>query len=211
LIPLQAASTQVPLAMPTTPAQTSQQLQLHDIHLPEQVSNLPTAVGWWLLTAIIIICALWLIRKLKTNRAINQSKNLALTVLKQQKTLSNIELISLLKWSAMQYFNRQHVASLYGDAFQRFLQQQLPEKHQQIFKHLTKQAFNEQYHAVSLTEHDDVNKATKNESNVNDDCKSAVKLWLTYALPPKDNTQKKDSQQNIATSKSPTEGVLAHD
>ncbi|MFQ3287968.1 MAG: hypothetical protein ACI93V_000178, partial [Alteromonadaceae bacterium] len=36
---------------PTSPGQPSldQTVQLHDIHLPEQVSNYPIAPGWWLL------------------------------------------------------------------------------------------------------------------------------------------------------------------
>lgn len=178
MIPNQSASVQVPPAMPVSATQASQQLQLHDIHLPEQVSSFPYAIGWWLLVALIVISALWLIKKINRNKALNQSRNHALAVLEKQKTQSNIELISLVKWSAMQYFNRQYIASLYGDNFRDFLIAQLPEKHQQTFETLSKQAFINQYQSATMQEND-------TESMVNSDCKNAVKLWLTYALPPK--------------------------
>jgi len=199
--------------------QATQQLQLHDIHLPEQVSNLPTAIGWWLLAAILIITIIWFIRKFNRSKKLNQSKNHALSVLKNQTSLSNSELISLLKWGAMQYYNRQHVAHLYGDSFQLFLTEQLPETHQQEFNKLSKQAFLTQYQA-SNEEHSD-NKVkveikaeteTENTSSSasNTECKSAVKLWLTHALPPKAKPKPSSKTKKMA-SKKHNNGDLAHD
>ena len=158
------------------PAQSSPdqavQLQLHDIHVPEQVTNLPIAPGWWLLLALILITAFWSFKKFKQNRRLNANKNQALAVLASNQTLSAKECISLLKCTAMQYFSRQQLAKLYGDNFQGFLMQQLPQKYQVNFIELSTPAFQGQYQA-------------QQEPNADIDlaCRQATKLWLTYALP----------------------------
>jgi hypothetical protein len=209
------------LAMQGAAPQTKQQLQLHDIHLPEQVSNLPTAIGWWLLTAMLIIATLWFIRKFNRSKKLNQSRNHALLVLKNQANLSDAELISLLKWGAMQYYNRQHVAHLYGKSFQQFLTEQLPEKHQQEFSKRSKQAFLFQYQVNTEQKSEIDNKFNSKDITIpeaekgnypvsNTDCKSAVKLWLTHALPPKPK-QKASSKINKKASKKHNNGDLAHD
>ena len=172
---------QAPLSAPQTG------LQLHDIHLPDQISSFPTAVGWWLLVAVIIVTTVWLIKKIYRNKKLNQSKNHALRKLKSQSTLTNAELIALLKWTAMQYFTRQQIANLYGEQFQCFLQSKLPEKHQDEFNKLSTSAFANQYNGL-----------IPEEGNI--DCRNAVKIWLTHALPP---TKIKKTKQ--------IEGVPTHD
>ena len=158
------------------PAQSSPdqavQLQLHDIHVPEQVTNLPIAPGWWLLLALILIAAFWSFKKFKQKKRLNANKNQALAVLASNQTLSSKECISLLKCTAMQYFSRQQLAKLYGDNFQGFLMQQLPKKYQVNFIELSTPAFQGQYQA-------------QQEPNADIDlaCRQATKLWLTYALP----------------------------
>ena len=156
---------------PSLPGQASQ-LQLHDIHVPEQVTNLPIAPGWWLLLALILIAAFSSFKKFKQNRRLNANKNQALAVLASNQTLSAKECISLLKCTAMQYFSRQQLAKLYGDNFQGFLMQQLPQKYQVNFIELSTPAFQGQYQA-------------QQEPNADIDlaCRQATKLWLTYALP----------------------------
>lgn len=217
MIPLPTTSPQMPSAVQGSAPQATQQLQIHDIHLPEQVSNLPTAIGWWLLAAILIITALWIIRKFSRNKKLNKSKNHALSVLKNQTTLSNSDLLSLLKWAAMQYFSRQQVANLYGESFQQFLIKQLPEKHQETFEKLSNQAFLAQYQ-VNSEQESDIDCTNENTINHNNDCKSAVKLWLTYALPPKakpklkqTTEQKQKQKQKNTTSNKQVDGDLAHD
>ncbi|MCJ8296260.1 MAG: DUF4381 domain-containing protein [Colwellia sp.] len=158
------------------PAQSSPdqavQLQLHDIHVPEQVTNFPIAPGWWLLLALILIAAFWSFKKFKQKKRLNANKNQALAVLASNQTLSAKECISLLKCTAMQYFSRQQLAKLYGDNFQGFLMQQLPQKYQVNFIELSTPAFQGQYQA-------------QQEPNADIDlaCRQAAKLWLTYALP----------------------------
>lgn len=167
----------------TLPSQSlpdqSAQLQLHDIHLPEQVHNFPIAPGWWLLLALLVISTVWLYKKRKQRIRVNAGKKQALTVLENNPLLSAKECITLLKWAAMQYINRQQLAKLYGEGFQLFLMKQLPEKHQANFTKLSTAAFQGQYKAEQAV----LNTATTND--IDRDCQQATKLWLTHALPIK--------------------------
>jgi len=147
-------------------------LQLHDIHVPEQISNYPIAPGWWILLALIVFTAIWAYKKHKAMHILNADKKQALAVLASNNSLSATECIALLKWSAMQYFSRQELAKLYGERFQTFLVAQLPEKHQGNFTKLTAAAFDSQYQT-----------AEKATLAINSDCQQATKLWLEQALP----------------------------
>jgi hypothetical protein len=167
------ANSPTPLGQPAS----GQTVQLHDIHLPEQVSNYPIAPGWWLLLALIIICAVWAYKKFKKTKRLNASKEQALSMLDHNPSMNAKECLSLLKWAAMQYVNRQQLAKLYGDNFQDFLMKQLPEKHQASFIKLSNAAFKAQYQA-SLTI---VESAVTSETD--SDCLQATKLWLSHALP----------------------------
>ncbi len=163
---------------PTSPGQLSSgqtaQLQLHDIHVPEQVSNFPIAPGWWLLLALVVIIAVWTYKKLQKNKRLNNSKNQALTALENTPSMSAKECITLLKWAAMQYVNRQQLAKLHGDNFQDFLMKQLPEKYQVRFIELSTAAFKGQYQATQ---------AARTTADTDSDCQQATKMWLTHALP----------------------------
>ena len=167
--------------MTNTPTGSSQHssLQLHDIHLPEEVSTLPIAPGWWILLALIVCGALWSYKRYQKNKQLNASKDKALTILANNKTLSAKECIALLKWAAMQYFSRQQLAKLYGERFQEFLIVQLPEKHRQSFTELSNAAFADQYKA------EESKAEPLTTTNIEGDCHQATTLWLTYALPIK--------------------------
>lgn len=162
---------QMPSQMPSQGA--GQQIQLHDIHTPEQVSNFPIAPGWWILLTLIIVSVIQVYKKMKQRKCFNAAKNQALSVLDKNQTLSAKECISLLKWSAMQYFDRQHLAKLYGEHFQEFLMEQLPEKHQERFSTLTSVSFREQYQVEQAD--------TMTINQLNNDCHQAATLWLTHA------------------------------
>jgi len=171
---------------PTSAGQTAQ-VQLHDIHVPEQVSNFPIAPGWWLLLLSVIIIAVWTYKKFKKNKLLNSSKNQALTVFENNPSISAKECITLLKWAAMQYVNRQQLAKLHGDNFQDYLIKQLPERYQVRFTELSTAAFKEQYQETTTT------------ADIDSDCQQATKLWLTHALPiieptasPKSETEQKE-------------------
>ena len=167
------ANSPTSLGQPTS----GQTIQLHDIHLPEQVSNYPIAPGWWLLLAVIIISAVWSYKKYKQSKRINASKQLALSALENNPSISAKECLTLLNWAALQYVNRQQLAKLYGDNFQEFLMKQLPEKHQVSFMELSCAAFKAQYQASPTTV------AAATMTKIDSNCLQATKLWLTHALP----------------------------
>jgi len=183
---------------PTTPMQNlpnqATQLQLHDIHLPEQVSNYPIAPGWWLLLTLIILIAVWSYKVFNKNKRLNSSKKQALAILANNPSLPAKECISLLKWAAMQYGNRQQLAKLYGESFQYFLIQQLPEKYQANFTALSTAAFAQQYQAEQALLAD----AALKEATPDSDCYQATKLWLTHALPIKKPTPIEKEQEQSA-------------
>ncbi len=144
--------------------------QLKDIHLPEQVHNYPLAYGWWLLLAVIIIAMIVMIIKWRKRNLLHQAKKLALSQL--SNTNSSDDIVTLLKWSACQYFPRNEIASLHGKNLQQFLQNKLETKHQEKFQNLCGQQLENKYQVI--------------ESNFEDDnLKQAAQLWLSQALPPK--------------------------
>jgi hypothetical protein len=160
-------------AGPGSPGQATQ-LQLHDIHVPELVSNFPIAPGWWLLLALIVMITVWTYKKINKNKRLNNSKNQALTVLENNPSMSAKECITLLKWAAMQYVSRQQLAKLHGDNFQKYLVTKLPEKYQISFIELSTAAFRNQYQSTQLV---------TTISDIDSDCQQATKLWLMHALP----------------------------
>ena len=102
-------------------------IDIKDIHLPEQISNFPSSIGWWgLLIIMIVILSYVLIRILSHHKKCKDKKH-ALNILKNRPNAE--QTLSLLKWSAMQYFPRNQVAKLFGVEFQSFLSQKLNEKH----------------------------------------------------------------------------------
>lgn len=163
----------------------SAQLQLHDIHVPEQISNFPIAPGWWILLILILLGSFWSYKKYQDNKRINANKNKALAMLATNQTLSAKECIALLKWAAMQYFSRKKLAKLYGDEFQTFLIEQLPQKYQESFAQLSSAAFKGQYQAEQQA-----------DEEISRDCQQAAKLWLTNALPAENVTQHALSTRN---------------
>lgn len=197
--------------LPAAPMQSlpSPALQLHDIHLPEQISHYPIAPGWWLLLSIILISAVCFYRWSKKNKQLNSSKKKALAILKNNPALSATECINLLKWAAMQYGNRQQLAKLYGENFQDFLIKKLPTQHQNNFTRLISAAFTLQYQA----DHSVLTELVTSEApaniaitTVNDDCYQATALWLKHALPFKkipnsNNTVTVEKSQSIKKEK----------
>ena len=144
--------------------------QLSDIHLPDNVHNYPIAPGWWLLAVIVLAILVYGIIKL---RQYFKARKIQKQALKQLSAASETSVIvALLKWAALQYFPRAHVAHLTGDKFKDFLSESLPAKHQESFSTLSGDHFNSTY------------QSNANEQNV-DDLSAAAKLWLNQALPPK--------------------------
>ncbi len=152
--------------------------QLKDIHLPEPVHNYPIALGWWLLLAGLLITIIILVVKWQKRRRISKAKQLAL---KQLKNTDNVDqIVTLMKWASFQYFPRQEVASLHGKQLLDFLKEKLSEKHQEKFQTLCAEQLNSKYQPIQNIES-------------NNTLKQAAQLWLSQALPPK---QQKDPTQH---------------
>ncbi|NQZ86229.1 MAG: DUF4381 domain-containing protein [Colwellia sp.] len=154
--------------------QPSEQLaQLKDIHLPEQVHNYPVAYGWWILLTCLLICLIFGIMKWQKNRKRSYAKKLAQANL--QHTKNNDEIVTLLKWAAFQYFQRNEIASLHGEQLENFFISKLPTKHQEKFQSLCGQQLNNKYKPIE----------SSSSETVNQTLQEAAHLWLSQALPPK--------------------------
>ena len=159
--------------------------QLKNIHLPEQVHNYPIAYGWWFVLAAFIFTLILLIKKYKNHRKNCQAKNQALKHL-NNPSLTTAQIISTVKWAALQYYPRQEVASLTNQALQKFLSEQLPVKHHQQFNVLMNPTWKLRYQRDEQT-------------GDNQPLNQAATLWIKHALPPKKKmTTMNESRKNVA-------------
>ena len=150
--------------------------QLKDIHTPLPIHNYPVAIGWWILAALIVVAIIWLWRKIRKTQKLKQHQKQALMQL-QNPELNLEQIQSILKWAALCYFPREKVASLYGEQWMAFLQQNLPEKHQTKFTQLTEDTNWLEGHYET------------NNSQINlEEAKAIAKFWLSNALPIKPNS-----------------------
>ncbi len=114
-------------APPQSPPQDTSPLDnLRDIHLPENIDQFPSAIGWWILLGILI-CTLGFIifRAIKKHRALRylRTAKLELNLLSQQRAnnVSLSQLSALLKRISLIYYPSNTVASLSGDAWWDFM------------------------------------------------------------------------------------------
>ncbi|MCF6189025.1 MAG: DUF4381 domain-containing protein [Cocleimonas sp.] len=106
-------------------------LQLQDIHLPENASFWPLALGWWLLLAVLIVVIAWLIVKIlkRAKQRKYRAKIFARfdDLEKKLKTKPSnaviAELNTLLRQLAVNYYPRSKTASLTGGEWLQFLDQ----------------------------------------------------------------------------------------
>jgi hypothetical protein len=117
------------------------ELPLADIHLPNMVSAWPPAIGWWLLTALVItllITAVFLIKRYRKKWGYRKT---ALRLLDQQyndyalesnaDTMANIQsMLALLKRTAISAYPQQNIRSLFGEQWINFLNRQT---HKHVF------------------------------------------------------------------------------
>lgn len=106
--------------------------QLRDIHLPAPISWWPPAVGWWLLLLLLIVLVAvgyWFY--LRHQRQQWRRDALAELQRLQQQQLSAKELVTalsmLLRRVAITCFPREEAASLTGEKWLAFLDQQMKE------------------------------------------------------------------------------------
>ena len=144
--------------------------QLKDIHLPEAINNYPLAYGWWILFIITIVIIMLIITIVLRQKQKTKAQRAAIKHL-SQTIESNDEIITTLKWAAIQYFPRKKIAQLHGQHLNDFLLQCLPEKHHDKFIKLSQEGFNNRYQPT--------------ENTLDTALLQAALLWLTHALPAK--------------------------
>lgn len=104
-------------------------LQLIDIHLPSEPADWPPAYGWWLLLALCLGLFVVALRYQLKRRKFKQQRQEIVTMVdalegqlkKGQGVTALADLNTLLKRIAIQYYPRQEVASLSGEAWLQFL------------------------------------------------------------------------------------------
>ena len=156
---------------------------LNDIHLPTHVHSYPIAPGWWLLAVVILALIIYSAKKTRRYYVKRKAQKTALKKLATETDLGSI--VTLLKWAALQYFPRERVAHLTGDAFKTFLMATLPLKHQQKFIELSGDNFTAVYQSDA-------------QSQTSENFASAARLWLSFALPPQIELSAAVTLENIA-------------
>jgi hypothetical protein len=123
----------------TTDASTSPLAQLQDIKLPDQISAMPIAPGYWMIAAFIIAIAIWLGYQLYKKYQYHAPRRMALAMLNQYDINDDgfaAQVNSLLKRIAMTYLPRENLAKLNGQPWFDWLDTRLPSKQQQIIGRL---------------------------------------------------------------------------
>lgn len=159
--------------------------QLKDIHLPEQVTNLPIAPGWWLLLLVTLGCCVWAVLAFIRYRKVRKTQREILAALSNSTTIESSH--QLLKLALVSYFPRQDTASLFGQGLRVFLVATLPVKKQASFEQLMPENLADIYQANTQLNLDKFNQA--------------VRYWLTHALPAKHALDNENSaKKNMKTS-----------
>ncbi len=120
------ANTQQVPPVNTAPPQPSPLDNLRDIHLPENIDQFPSAIGWWILLGLLI-CILGFIvfRTIKKYRALRylRSAKLELNLLSKQQANNHSlsQLSALLKRVCLIYYPSNTVASMSGHAWWDFV------------------------------------------------------------------------------------------
>ena len=94
---------------------------LRDISEPAPVAWWPPAVGWWILSVVVAVSAVWLAFRAWRRWRANAYRRAALKEIQSATNL--VEVAEILKRTALCAFPRTDVASLSGDAWSEWLRQ----------------------------------------------------------------------------------------
>ncbi|MGF1691969.1 DUF4381 domain-containing protein [Photobacterium kagoshimensis] len=156
--------------------QSTSTLPLADIVLPPPPSPWVFAWGWWALAILLLIAIGITVWRIRHYRQTHKAQKAALALLAQHRvngTLSDIN--TVLRQAALSYFPRERVASLTGNAWLAFLDQQCSTPSQAGF------VSNE---AIWLRGLFAMNQLTPEEYQ---QCYRLAEAWLKHALPPSSN------------------------
>ena len=167
--------------------QASPLAELKDIHLPEPTTLWPPAIGWWILLAVamslVVIVILWRIRRWR----LEQAKRKALSELSQLTSETDQwpqALQQLVRRLTISYFAQEQVAQLHGQQWIDFLLAQLKVSQRETCEEALQALVNAQYRkSVDL----DFAQQT-----------SAVKYWISNALPPRKKTNSPKTNNKVS-------------
>ncbi|MGI2001835.1 DUF4381 domain-containing protein [Shewanella frigidimarina] len=165
--------------LPTQPlpidAKASALAQMQDIVLPEPISAVPIAPGYWIIAAILITLAIWLVKRLYKQHQYHAPRKIALTLLDSYDIEDDTfaaQVNSLLKRTALTYLPREHLAKLNGQPWFDWLDTRLASGQQ----HKIGQLLVKRHQASGLDQ------TEKNQ------LKSLAKAWLSNKRPFSDAT-----------------------
>lgn len=163
------------MADPMTPNDIAASLPLADVHLSPAPGIWPLAWGWWLCIAAAVVVLILLALKLRQHLKQQKARKEALRLLKSLNSPEQFSDINLLlRQTAMTYFSRRYVASLTGEQWLLFLDQQLAEKHRGFV-------------ALSAEWQHGLFSGKGIEQFAFNQCYQQAKLWLSKARLPADS------------------------
>lgn len=188
-------------AQPALSESGSQTLPLAPLHLPAEPGLWPIAWGWWACLAIIIlavIITLIIISRYKKRRL---AKKAALRLLaqnsnKQQGQKKVATANDLLRQVCLSYYPRPMLASLHGERWYTFLDEQHPSNKNNF------QA-NQQDWQTALYKKQDVS------SELADQLYQQVEEWITQSLPPSKKKIKAAQQAFKQSASDLNDGVVS--
>jgi hypothetical protein len=113
-----------------------QDLPLRELHLPDAIGWWPLAPGWWVLIAVAVVAAVFLVRAWRARRAHSAARRKALRRLEESRSayayhgdpvVLGAEVSELLRRAMLAYAPRAEVAGLTGDAWLAWLDRDLDE------------------------------------------------------------------------------------
>ncbi|GGB47479.1 DUF4381 domain-containing protein [Shewanella inventionis] len=129
----------LPMPPTTADASASPLAQLNDIQLPDPISAMPIAPGYWIIAALIIVIAIWFAYRIYKQYQYHAPRKKALSLLDQYDINDDnfaAQVNSLLKRTAMTYLPRESLAKLNGQPWFDWLDSRLPSKQQHVIGEL---------------------------------------------------------------------------
>lgn len=118
-----------PQALPATPANQAQTVELADIHLPGKPAFWPPAPGWWILSFVVLALVTWSVLKFRRYQKLKKHRQHIMQALQSlerqlQEGRSNeavAEMNMMLRRLALMHYPHKQIASLTGKQWLEFL------------------------------------------------------------------------------------------
>lgn len=188
-------------AQPALSEAGSQALPLAPLHLPAEPGLWPIAWGWWACAAIIILSVIIALIAASRYKKRRLAKKAALRLLAQNSTKQQGQkkvatANDLLRQVCLSYYPRPMLASLHGERWYRFLDEQHPSKKANF-------QTNQQQWQVALYQKQPVTE------ELADQLYKQVEDWIEQALPPSKKSIKAVQQALKQSSNDLSDGVVS--